>query len=738
MVVNLFIIIYFQLNRNAANAAFFFGYLELCIIKKLQDNNNNMYYNVCFGVSFLDKLQNSIQYVKGVGPKRAKKLKKINITTIEDMLYYYPRAYEDRSNFSKIKDCIDGQKISLEVYVYGSATVSRPRKNLSIIKVPVRDDTGFAYLIWFNRPYICNSLKKGQKIRVYGKVKITFNQIQITNAIIENTKINNKKVGRIVPIYSLTEKLTNNEIIKIIQNIILEYLTDIKEILPKDILKKYKLLDIHKSLENIHFPKDKKLYIAAKRRLVFEELLILQMGLMCIKNRYSYHCKGIEFNKISEVDDLITDLPFRLTNAQIRVFREISKDMESPKVMNRLVQGDVGSGKTIIAILSILKAVKSGYQSVMMAPTEILAVQHYEKIKNMLCKYNIKCELLVGSLSNKKKEDILVKANNGYIDVLVGTHALIQNVVQFKSLGLAITDEQHRFGVRQRTALSKKGCNPDVLVMTATPIPRTLALILYGDLDISVIDELPLGRKKIKTYAVSTNMRDRVYEFVKKQVSQKRQIYIICPLIEESENLNINSATQLYNSLTKSYFSDFQVGLLHGKMKAKEKEKIMMKFKNGELDILISTTVVEVGVDVQNANTIIIENAERFGLAQLHQLRGRVGRGIHQSYCILINESRNKVSKQRMEIMEQSTNGFEISEKDLQLRGPGEFFGIKQHGLPELRIANIFNDLNTLEIVRKVSKSILEEDPMLKKPKYREIRQKILLMFKNNVKDISL
>lgn len=679
----------------------------------------------------------AIQYLKGVGPKRAKKLRRLNINTVKDLLYYFPRTYEDRRYFTKLRDCINGEKVNLKVFICGSPAILRPRKGLTIVKVPVRDDTGLGYLVWFNQEYMANSFDVGETIKVNGKVKEAFNQIQILNPTFEKEVDKNEKMGRVIPIYPLTDKLTNNEVVKIMDTALKEYINYVEEVLPEEMIKQFNLMPIREALQNIHFPKDRSSYINAKTRLTFEELLILQLGLLSIKNEYKRNSTGIKFKRVEEAKDFITSLSFELTSAQKRVYEEICSDMESSRIMNRLVQGDVGSGKTIIAILAIFKAVKSGYQAVMMAPTEILAAQHYENIKSLLEKYNIKCDLLVGSIGNRKKEEILENIKEGRVDVVVGTHALIQNTVEFYRLGLAITDEQHRFGVRQRAALFQKGKNPDVLVMTATPIPRTLALILYGDLDISIIDELPPGRKKVETYAISSNMKKRAYEFIKKQIKEGRQAYIVCPLVEESDALEVQSATELYERFKNEYFREFNVGLLHGKMNGKEKDEIMNSFKKGDIDILVSTTVIEVGVNVPNASVMIIENAERFGLAQLHQLRGRVGRGEYKSYCILINEGKSKVAKERMKIMEKTNNGFIISEKDLQLRGPGEFFGTRQHGLPDLKIANIFTDMRILKVAQKVANEIIEEDPMLINPKYKKIRERINEVFKDKLEDLT-
>ena len=676
----------------------------------------------------------SVQYVKGVGPKRGAKLKRLNIYTVEDLLYFVPREYDDRTDFKEIADCTNGEKVSLNVQISGYPSKLRPRGNLSILKIPVKDHSGYANLVWFNQNYIAGKLSIGDKISVNGKVNIHGNEIQIVNPVFEKGK--GEKVGKIMPIYPLTERLTNNEMINIMTNAIKDYGDKLPEVLPIYLREELNLMPIYKSIINIHFPVDKDHYIEARKRLVFEELLTLQLGLFLIKNRTEEVNGGICYPYIKEVDNFIDNLPFRLTHAQERVYKEVKKDMEKEEQMNRLIQGDVGSGKTIIAILAMFKAWRSGYQSVMMAPTEILAVQHYESISKTFLNYDINCGLLVGSLPSKKKEELLEDLRLGNIDVLVGTHAVIQENVEFNNLGLAITDEQHRFGVKQRAVLSQKGINPDVLVMTATPIPRTLALILYGDLDISTIDELPPGRKEIETYAVGFPMADRVNNFVKKQVLEGRQAYIVCPLVEESETLKLKSAEELYLSLKDEAYKDFNVGLLHGRMKSSEKDDIMEKFKNKELDILISTTVIEVGVNVPNANIMVVYNAERFGLAQLHQLRGRVGRGEYQSYCILINGSNSRISRERMRILQKSTDGFYISEKDLELRGPGEFFGTRQHGLPDLKIANLFTDMDILKLAQRKAKEILEEDSLLLDERHFLLRQNIIRMFKDSIKDL--
>lgn len=499
------------------------------------------------------------------------------------------------------------------------------RKNLTLCKLIVRDETGTCQITWYNQSYLKNNFKPNERYKFFGKVSNKYGKIDMQSPVFESEETS-KNTGKIIPIYPLTYNLTQNSIRKIIENGLKEVDGKLEETLPDYMLDKYKLYNLNEAIHQIHFPDSFTSFNLARKRLVFEELLSMQLALLTLKNKYEIKKEGIKFDKEAKMSDIIDKIPFRLTKAQIRVLEEIDKDMESAKPMNRLLQGDVGSGKTIVAMISAYKAVKSGYQATIMAPTAILAAQHLESFTEILKEFNIKCELLVSGISKKKKEEILNKLASGEIDILIGTHAILEENVVFKDLGLVITDEQHRFGVRQRSIVASKGTNPDVLVMTATPIPRTLALILYGDLDISIIDELPPNRKKIETYAVTKGMENRVNNFVSKQIEEGRQAYIVCPLVEENEEINAKSVIQLAEEYKKGIFSNYKVEYLHGKMKPKEKDSIMEEFKNGNIDILISTTVIEVGVNVPNSNIMIIENAERFGLAQLHQLRGRVGR----------------------------------------------------------------------------------------------------------------
>ena len=685
----------------------------------------------------MNNLNKDIQYVKGIGPKKASKLNKLGIFTINDLIYYFPRQYEARNKLKKICQLEDKEKATIRAII-SSIETSTPRKGLSITKLSVRDETGFAKLVFFNQDYIVKSFKSGDTILVFGKVKKDFNGVELSSCEVEQMSNNPKSTCGIMPIYPLTYGLTNKELMGIIKIIFTNEQIVVKEYLPKRIIEKYKLCSIDYAIKNLHNPTNKESLKIALYRMVFEEFLILQLGLFLFKNGV-VEKDGIYFNRHDNLKAILDSLPFKLTNAQNRAFNEILDDMASNKVMNRLVQGDVGSGKTVVALLSLANCVLNGYQGALMAPTEILAEQHYISLNETLSQFGMNIGLLVGSLTKKQKENILEKVKNKEIDILIGTHALIEDKVEFNNLGIVITDEQHRFGVRQRNKLSEKGYNPDILVMTATPIPRTLALILYGDLDISIIDELPPGRQPIETIAVYKDKRDKAYNsLVREEVEKGRQVYIVCPLVEESEAIEAKSAVELVEELRSEYFSDLRLGLLHGKMKPSEKDEIMKSFKNRELDILVSTTVIEVGVNVPNATLMIIENAERFGLAQLHQLRGRVGRGKHKSYCILIYSSKSEVCSQRMGIMEETTDGFKISEKDLEIRGPGEFFGTRQHGLPELRVANIFKHMKILKLAQQEARYIISEDLKLQNYENKKLKEEVLKKFENRLEEISL
>ena len=676
-------------------------------------------------------LKKDVKYVKGVGPNRVQLLNRLGIFTLEDLITYFPRTYEDRSKPKFIAECVDGEEVLIEAYPIGRMQEIR-LKGKTMYKLVIQDESGKATVTWFNQSYLKKIFKIGEKYKFYGKVSNHFGKITITSPVYESSE-KSSNTGKIIPIYPLTYKLTQNTIRKIIENGLKEVEGNLPETLPKYLLKEYNLLGINEAIEFIHFPKEFSDFNIARKRLVFEELLSTQLALFQLKNNYMHNKDGIEYSKDVKMSEIINKLPFKLTKAQLKVLEEIDNDMESKKNMNRLLQGDVGSGKTVVAMIASYKAVKCGYQVAIMAPTAILATQHLESFKSLFDDLGIRCELLISSITKKKKEELLQRLKNGEIDILIGTHAIIEDNVEFENLGFVVTDEQHRFGVKQRTKIVEKGQNPDVLVMTATPIPRTLALILYGDLDISIIDELPPNRKKVETFAVTKGLEDRVNNFIKQQIKEGRQCYIVCPLVEESEEMDLKSVVELYNKYKDETFNEFKVEYIHGKMKAKEKDDIMERFKNGDIDILISTTVIEVGVNVPNASIMIVEDAQRFGLAQLHQLRGRVGRGEYQSYCVLKYKGTSDTIKERMKVMCNTNDGFVISEKDLELRGTGDFFGTKQHGIPEFKIANLFQDMPILKQVQGISMKIIGDDPNLEKDKNVLLKELVKDKFTNRI-----
>ena len=676
-------------------------------------------------------LKKDVKYVKTVGPNRVKLLNKLNIYTLKDLITYYPRDYQDRGKPKNLYECIDGEETLIEAIPVAKMTEMHKGK-MTINKLTVRDQTGICYITWFNQGYLKNVFVPGKMYKFFGKITIKGGRIEMNSPVYDEIN-QNKNTGKIIPIYPLTYELKQNTLRKIIENGLIEVKDKLEETLPEYILKENNLWEINKTIERIHFPEELSDFNKSRERLVFEELLTMQLALLKLKNNYETEHNGIQFSKQVQMSDIINILPFKLTKAQLRVLEEIDRDMESDKCMNRLLQGDVGSGKTVVAMISAYKAVKSGYQAAIMAPTAILASQHLESFEEILQKFGIRCELLISNISKKKKTEILEKLQNGEIDVLIGTHAILEENVVFKNLGLVVTDEQHRFGVKQRSVIASKGKNPDVIAMSATPIPRTLALILYGDLDISIIDELPPNRKKIETFAVRKSMEERVNAFIKKQIQEGRQIYVVCPLIEDNEEMGLKSVLDLVEKYKKETFSEYRVSYLYGKMKAKEKEEIMQEFKNGNIDILVSTTVIEVGVNVPNASIMVVENAERFGLAQLHQLRGRVGRGEYQSYCILKYEGNGETTRQRMKVMCDTNDGFIISEKDLELRGSGDFFGTEQHGLPEFKIANLFEDIGILKKVQKIAIEIMEKDPKLEKLENKKLNKLVKDKFNTRI-----
>ena len=685
-----------------------------------------------------DSLKKSIKSIKGVGEARASLFHRLRIYTVYDLITHFPREYEDRTSLLKIMQLEDGVQCSFKGMIVSNVVESRPRRGLLISKVSIRDDTGLINAVWFNQSYLKRVFCVGETYIFFGKItrRRTF---EVQNPIYEKLDDHElKNTCRIVPINKATGNLTQNMIRSAIRGALEMVLGRIEDVFSSEVREKHMLSEINYSLSNIHFPNSDEDFKNARYRLVFEELFLLQLGLFALKNSIKKAEKGNILRKAAFVRQFTASLPFKLTGAQSRVYSEIEKDLESGKVMNRLIQGDVGSGKTIVALLALLKAVKSGYQGVFMVPTGILAQQHYQSITGLLEGQDINVALFTGNQPKKLKNELLEALKQGKTNIAIGTHALLEENVVFANLGLVVTDEQHRFGVRQRAVISQKGENPHILVMTATPIPRTLSLILYGDLDISIIDELPPGRKHVETYSVDNSKRERINSFIRKKVAEGRQVFIICPLVEESEDIEAKAASELAERIARLDFPDLKVGLVHGRLKAGDKEEIMSGFINGEIDILVSTTVVEVGVNIPNAAVMVVENAERFGLAQLHQLRGRVGRGQFQSYCILFNEGRTELSAERMKVMEKTGDGFLISEKDLELRGPGDFFGTRQHGIPDLKIANLYKDMEILKKAQEAAREILESDKLLELPENRMIRDRVKENFESRLKELSL
>lgn len=669
-------------------------------------------------------LSSPVNELKGVGPKKAELLNKLNINTVADLLGYYPRTYQDRTNIARIIELRDGEEALVSGRITRSVLTGNPYRKPTL-HILVEDGSSVPLeVLFFNGKWLQSSLKIGEDYSFFGKAEVRFGKYTMLHP--EYSKGDIEESDAVLPIYPLTEGLRQSDLRKWMKAA-LETVDEGEEYLPESLVKEYGLCPYGYAVKNLHFPKDRKRFAESKYRLVFDELLMLQIGLLYLREGEERE-KGIAFPKDVTTEEFVSTFPYSLTGAQGRVVKEIIKDMESPKPMSRLVQGDVGSGKTAVAEIALYKAVKSGYQGAMMAPTEILAKQHFAEMERIFEPFGIRVGFLGGNLTAAKRRDTLAGLASGEIDIIVGTHALVQPDVKFANVGLVITDEQHRFGVNQRRLLTEKGDSPDMLVMTATPIPRTLAVILYGDLDISIIDELPPGRQKIKTCAVTEEKRIKAYDLMRSEVESGRQCYIVAPLIEDSENYEARSAESIYEEV-KSGFPQFKAELLHGSMKQAEKDEIMSRFASGETQILVSTVVIEVGINVPNASVMIIENSERFGLAQLHQLRGRTGRGKYQSYCILVLGSDGEIAKQRAEIMCESTDGFYISEQDLKLRGPGEIFGTRQHGLPDMKLADLAKHTKILAASGKAAKEVLGNDRALKKPENAALAREVSRIF---------
>lgn len=680
-------------------------------------------------------LKTSVQYIKGVGPKRAEILNQLGLNRVEDILYNLPRRYEDRSNFTPISKVAIGQYHTLkgEVLTFG---IKKTRRGASIFQVAIGDSTSVIYAMWFNQPFIKKYFKVGQKIILYGKVDM-YDVLVINQPEYEILDGDENEdlvhIGRIVPIYSLTKDITQRFIRSLTKIVVERYFRFLEELIPTKVRARNKLVDIRFAINNIHFPTSDENLKRAYHRIVFEEFFVLQCAI-ALKRKDVKIEQGISHKtEGSLIEAFKKSIPFELTKGQLEAIRHIENDMKSPKPMNRLLEGDVGSGKTIVAAYALVLTVQNGFQGAIMVPTEILAEQHYLNLSKLLVPLGINVALLIHSIPGGSKEKIKQQIKEGEVNIVVGTHALIQEGVEFKKLGLCIIDEQHKFGVTQRDILRKKGLTPDVLVMTATPIPRTLALTVYGDLDISIIRELPPGRRPITTYWVEEEKRGNVYKFIEEQVKTGRQAYIVYPRIYESKSSEILAAAQMYEKFKNEVFKDLKVGLIHGQMASDEKDKVMSDFKKGKVDILVSTVVIEVGIDVPNASVMVIENAERFGLSQLHQLRGRVGRGTYDSYCVLLSNPKTKEAKKRLEAITETVDGFAIAEEDLQLRGPGEFFGTRQHGLPEIRFGNIIADMEIMEQARKEAFELVKLDPNLNAPEHRLLKENLHSKFKGQV-----
>jgi ATP-dependent DNA helicase RecG len=696
---------------------------------------------------FRSRLLTPIQYVKGVGPKLAKLFEKKGILTVEDALYFLPRIYEDRRDLKKISELKAGRKETGmgEILLSGVAFYQNKRKR--IFEVVVGDGNGTITLKWFrgNERYLRGRFKKGRKLIFSGEVRwfnyqkeIHHPDVEIVDGDIEKDYLNFK---RIVPIYSETEGLYQRTLRKLMKTILEGYADEISSPFPQEIVERQGLIDFSEAFRRVHFPPDGESIDLLNlqrsdghRRIIFDEFFFLEL-MMALKKRGVALESGVSFRTDGAlVQRLLNLLSFKLTHAQERTLAEIKEDLGKPHPMNRLIQGDVGCGKTVVALLTCLYVVECGYQAAIMAPTEVLAEQHFLNLHRWLEPLGIKVALLTSSIKSSEREDLYQRIRNGDIQLVIGTHAVIQEAVEFHRLGLAIIDEQHKFGVVQRGLLKKKGENPDVLVMTATPIPRTLAMTIYGDLDVSLIDEMPPGRMPVETKVYPESTRSRVYRIVEEEVRRGRQAFIVYPLVEESEKLDLKDATRMAEHLRKDIFPEFRIGLLHGRMKSDEKEAIMMEFKEGRIQILVATTVIEVGIDIPNASVMVVEHAERFGLSQLHQLRGRIGRGRYPSKCILLAQYRSsEEAKVRLRAMEKTTDGFKIAEEDLALRGPGEFFGIRQSGLPDFRVAHIIRDTPILIEARKEAFRLIQEDPELVHPSHAGVRDILIKRWKGRM-----
>ena len=673
-------------------------------------------------------LQTDIRYIKGIGETRAKALNKLGINTLRDLISYFPRTYEDRTLMRPIKELILGEYACVKAMIAAEPTAHRISGGRMIVKVRAVDESGVLDIAFFNQDYRRSQLHTGETYIFYGKVEGNLIRRQMTNPILEREG-QQQLTGRIMPIYPLTAGVSQLILSRAVRQGLDACRELLQDVLPDNVRRDHALCYVNYAFENIHFPDAPEALEVARRRLVFEELFLLSCGLTRLRSRRK-NVAGPACKEVS-LDPFYAQLPFTLTNAQRRALEDAAADMAGDRPMNRLCQGDVGSGKTMVAAGCIWFAAQSGWQSALMAPTEILARQHFENLAPLFARFGLTCALLTGSTRAKERREILAGLQSGEITVCIGTHALLTEDVQYQHLGLVVTDEQHRFGVNQRSALGQKAEHPHMLVLSATPIPRTLALVIYGDLDVSVINELPPGRQKVDTFAVGESYRQRINAFLRKQVAEGHQVFIVCPLVGDGDTIpdERKAVTAYAEKLQKEVFPDLRIAVLHGKMKPKEKENVMSTFAAGDSDILVSTTVVEVGVDVPNANTMVVENAERFGLSQLHQLRGRVGRGSAKSYCILLSDNDSEETRRRLKVMTETNDGFKISEEDLRLRGPGDFFGARQHGLPSLKVADLSCDMRLLDEAQNAAKALMAADPDLAAPDHRQLRARIEELF---------
>ena len=665
------------------------------------------------------ELNASIKYLKGVGEKRAAMLAKLGIFTLRDLLSFYPRTYEDWSRITPIKDAPMNENVCIKAIVGMPCREHRIRKGMTLYKTEVTDGEMLLDITFFNNPYSAKKLEQGKEYLFFGRItgKGYFRSMNSPDFVETDGS------GGIRPIYPQTAGMNSRAIEKLVKTAF-EYGERIPDPIPPEIRNSYCLMELNDALRNVHFPQNEDMLSEARRRLIFEELFLLELGLLRMKTK-SRQSTALSMEK-DYTEEFRSLLPFELTNAQKKAISQAAADMLLGTPMNRLVQGDVGSGKTAVCAALIYNCARNGYQSALMAPTEVLAMQHYKTLTKFFEETDISVALLTGSTPAAEKKRIKASLKSGETDLVIGTHALIQKDVEFESLALCVTDEQHRFGVNQRNSLHSKGKNPHTLVMSATPIPRTLALIIYGDLDLSILDEMPKGRQKTETYLVTPDIRERAYGYVKKHLCEGRQGYIVCPLVEEGEASEMTAANELFKELSDGFFKGFRLGLLHGKMKSADKKAVMDAFSSGEIQLLVSTTVIEVGIDVPNAVIMVIENAERFGLSQLHQLRGRIGRGTEKSTCILISEAEES---ERLGVLASTTDGFKIADEDLRLRGPGDFFGSRQHGLPEMKIANMMTDGEAIRETHAAAENLLRKNPALSGEEYALLRNAVNRLF---------